>query len=245
MFDPFGDFETAGYLRNIEKLKDPSEIAEAEHGFFLSNLEESVACLRGRKVVAYSDYLQVHRILFQEFYPWAGHDRHELGVAAFISKGGRVQFERSDNCQRAVEWGLRMGNDPEKMAVHPGEVMGAFAWGHPFLDGNGRTMLVVHAELLHRAGFAINWPATRKSDYLEALTYELHNPQARLLDEYLNSKKVPTDKKRPWIQQLGNLPGLDGKDTMDATTVAYDASDSVGRSEYEAIVRARGSQTLD
>jgi cell filamentation protein len=40
-----------------------------------------------------------------------------------------------------------MGNDPVVLAKKPGVVMGQFAWGHPFLDGNGRTMLIVHTEL--------------------------------------------------------------------------------------------------
>jgi len=30
-FDPFGDFETAGYLQNSLQLKDPTEVKESEH----------------------------------------------------------------------------------------------------------------------------------------------------------------------------------------------------------------------
>jgi fido (protein-threonine AMPylation protein) len=32
----------------------------------------------------------------------------------------------------------------------PSKVMGLFAYGHPFLDGNGRTMLIIHSELCRR-----------------------------------------------------------------------------------------------
>ncbi|WP_226981161.1 Fic family protein [Vibrio litoralis] len=28
--------------------------------------------------------------------------------------------------------------------------MGFFAYGHPFIDGNGRIMLIIHNELCHR-----------------------------------------------------------------------------------------------
>lgn len=30
-FDPFGDFDTEGYLQNSLKLKDPLEVKESEH----------------------------------------------------------------------------------------------------------------------------------------------------------------------------------------------------------------------
>jgi cell filamentation protein len=41
MFDPLGDFESADYLRNIERLKDPEEIKVQEHLFFEANIEAS------------------------------------------------------------------------------------------------------------------------------------------------------------------------------------------------------------
>ncbi len=63
--------------------------------------------------------------------------------------------------------------------------MGALAHAHPFLDGNGRTIMVVHHELAARAGIAIAWEPTNKVDYLQALTEELQEPEARRLDAYL------------------------------------------------------------
>ena len=42
--------------------------------------------------------------------------------------------------------------------------MGYLAYGHPFLDGNGRTILVVHADLAERAGISIDWAATGKAE---------------------------------------------------------------------------------
>jgi cell filamentation protein len=49
------------------------------------------------------------------------------------------------------------------MRQKPGEVMGYLAHGHPFLDGNGRTIMLVHAELARRAGFGIDWGSTGKT----------------------------------------------------------------------------------
>lgn len=136
MFDPFGDYETRGYLRNVDSIKELDELKYIEHGFFESNLEPALAHLHAIKgSITYVHFLEVHRILFGEFYPWAGQDRHALGVGRLVGKGQRIQFEASELCQRAVEWALSAGNNPKAMREKPGMVMGAFAWGILFWTG--------------------------------------------------------------------------------------------------------------
>lgn len=241
MFDPFGDYETRGYLRNIDSIKDLDELKYIEHGFFESNLEAALAHLHAIKgSITYVHFLEVHRILFSEFYPWAGQDRHALGVGRLVGKGQRIQFEASELCQRAVEWGLSAGNNPKAMREKPGMVMGAFAWGHPFLDGNGRTMLLVHAELCHRAGFAINWNASRKDDYLESLTRELENPQGKHLDAYLLTLMAAPISRGDLRDHLMSLPGLNGEDGSGAPNIAYRADDAEANQNYLELKRARG-----
>jgi len=39
-FDPFGDFQTAGYLLNTRKDKDPSIVKHQEHSVFRVNLDD-------------------------------------------------------------------------------------------------------------------------------------------------------------------------------------------------------------
>ncbi|AEF88810.1 cell filamentation protein [Delftia sp. Cs1-4] len=243
MFDPFGDFESAGYLRNIERLKDPEEVKVQEHLFFEANIEQALNYLAGiRGRIGYANFLQVHRILFAEFYPWAGHDRHALGVGRLVGKGERLQFEASELCQRAVEWGLGMGNDRTTMRVRPGAVMGAFAWAHPFLDCNGRTMLLVHSELCHRAGISIDWPVTRKADYLQVLTQELLRPQDQPLDAYLRPFVAAATDGGTLLEQLVALPGLDGRGggAGPAMDVAYAADDPQANAGYLDMKRSRG-----
>lgn len=43
MFDPFKDFETAGYLRNKFAEKDPQIVQELEHQMFRASLDEAIA----------------------------------------------------------------------------------------------------------------------------------------------------------------------------------------------------------
>jgi cell filamentation protein, protein adenylyltransferase len=74
-FDPFGDYETQGYLRNIEQEKDLAIVKRIEHTSFLTGIEGAFATLAKRKKFDYSDVLQTHKTLFDAVYPWAGQDR--------------------------------------------------------------------------------------------------------------------------------------------------------------------------
>jgi cell filamentation protein len=184
IFDPFGDFETRGYLRNTAALHDPAAVKEYEHRAFLAKLEQAFKNLSPIGRMTYQDVLDTHKTLFEAVYPWAGLDRARIAPDIAVSKGD-VLFAHPKDAAVAVEHALKMGHDQAVMASKPGEVMGYLAYGHPFLDGNGRTIMVIHAELAQRAGFSIEWAATGKVDYLAALTEELDRPGNGRLDAYL------------------------------------------------------------
>ena len=243
MFDPFGDFEARGYLRNTEGLKDLQTVKVLENVFFQAHIELALAFLDGvRGPIRYAHFKRVHETLFRGIYPWAGKDRAELGVAPLVSKGMAVQFVQSNEIERAMDWALAMGNDTKKMAASPGAVMGAFAWAHPFLDGNGRAMLLLHAQMCKRAGIRIDWQATRKDDYLNALTAELVDPKRNALDEYLSPFIKAASKSADLLDELKELPGLDGlgSESQSFPDIAYGTDDQVAVDSYLEIKRRRG-----
>ena len=239
MFDPFKDFEQAGYLRNRFGEKDPNIVQELEHQLFRAGLDEAITHLAKRRAVGYEDFLEIHRILFSALYPWAGQDRAATAPDIAVSKGG-TWFSHPLDARRAVEAGLRIARDRQQMRQRPGEVMGLFAYGHPFLDGNGRTMLVVHSELCHRAGFSIEWHRTRKADYLAALSEEIASPGLGVLDAYLLSFSSGHQNRRLWGGVIGALPGLGGKETED--TVEGEYSDDDVSQKYRDFEYRRGYQ---
>lgn len=214
VFDPFKDFASAGYLRNHQGVKDQQIIMEAEDLAFRTYLNDALNYLEECEVIDYEDFLQVHRILFESFYPWAGRDRAEVSPNVAISKG-RACFCHPNDCHRAVKHGLELGSNPVTMRDKPGEVMGLFAYGHPFLDGNGRAMLVVHTELCARANFAIDWARTNKRDYLENLTREIETPGEGILDAYVGQFIVDERPRDTWQSVLCGIPGLSGDDGED------------------------------
>ena len=209
MFDPFKDFATEGYLRNLFQEKDSRIIKQIEHEVFVRNAPRAQQHLAGRDALSYADFLTTHRLLFSEFYPWAGQDRAATTPDSGVKKVA-VLFAHPLSARLAVEHGLRLGQDHQTMNRKPGEVMGLFAYGHPFLDGNGRTMLLVHLELAYRAGFSISWADTSKTEYLEALSKEIDRPGQGILDSYLLKYKGPRLDRNDWGKAILSLKGLDG-----------------------------------
>lgn len=126
------------------------------------------------------------------------------------------------------------------MVNKPGEVMGLFAYGHPFLDGNGRTMLLVHFELCHRAGFSIAWAKTEKTQYLDALSLEIDSPGKGHLDTYLIKFKEPQLKRGSWGNNILSMKGLDGLD--ESNQIDGDLSDPAIAAKYRDHEAKRGYQ---
>nr|WP_229506239.1 Fic family protein [Massilia sp. BJB1822] len=168
-----------------------------------------MAYLASLKDISYADFLHVHRILFSEFYPWAGQDRADTAGEIAVRRGD-ILFCHPQHARLAVTEGLRLAQTPGTMQNKPGEVLGLFAYGHPFLDGNGCTMLLVHSELCHRAGFAISWELTAKDEYLAILGQAIGQPGKGILDAWL--KPFITKQMDPaiWEQTMYSLRGLDG-----------------------------------
>jgi cell filamentation protein len=86
-FDPFGDFETRGYLRNVAKAKDSEIVRRLQHNSFITGIDEAFDQLAARKRLSYDDVLGTHKILFEAVFPWAGEDR--LKNAPHLAARGR------------------------------------------------------------------------------------------------------------------------------------------------------------
>jgi cell filamentation protein len=228
-FDPFDDFETRGYLRNSAQEKDAAIVRRLEHASFTTGIDEAFAQLAKKRTLDYGDLLATHKILFEAVYPWAGQDRATTSPELAVSRGG-VLFAHPKYVQNAIEHALRLGSDPKTMRAKSGEVMGYLAHGHPFLDGNGRTIMVIHSVLAQRAGFSIDWAATDKSAYLEALTKELNDPGKGILDGYLEPYVRPAVTNLS--EHLGATKGLDGG-AGEADTIYGRNDDPAVQARYE------------
>jgi len=223
-FDPFGDFATEGYLRNVEKEKDLDIVKRLEHASFTTGLDEAFTALGRSRQFSYSDVLQTHGILFNAVYPWAGQDRLSIAPTLSVRKGP-VIFANPSEIQPAVEFALRKAQEKDYLRAHPGEIMGYLAFGHPFLDGN------------------VDWSATDKDAYLDALTKEIEAPSRGHLDDYLGKFIREPIAQEELAAQVINAPGLDGR------TPAGDENEVIGnvdapevKAQYEAMLLKRGKK---
>jgi cell filamentation protein len=238
-FDPFGDFETEGYLRNFEKEKDLAIVKRAENASFMTGLDEAFAYLAKSKVLTYNDVLKTHGILFGAVYPWAGQDRTQTAPKLTIKKGA-VIFANAPEITAAVEFALRKGQDKDYMKARPGEIMGYLAFGHPFLDGNGRTIMTVHSVLAQRAGFSIDWSVTKKDAYLDALTKEIEKPSKGRLDAYLKPLMRDPISYERLATAIVQTPGLDGSiQDAELNEVLGNTDEPIVKAQYEAMLTKR------
>ncbi len=232
IFDPFGDFETRGYLRNLASEKDLDIVRRLEHSSFTTGIDEAFRQLSQIKRLSYENVLNTHEVLFEAVYPWAGQDRAQTAPDIAVVKG-EVLFAHPRDMRKAVDTALENGQDTKFMAVKPGEVMGFLAYGDPFLDGNGRTIMVVHSVLAQRAGSSIDWAATSKSDYLSALTKELDSPGKGLLDAYLKPFVRQAIAYDRLAAEVGRAPGLDGNAQPGLNKVLGKTSEPAVQARYK------------
>jgi cell filamentation protein len=228
-------------LRNVAGQKNLEIVRRLEHNSFLTGIDAAFQNLARIKRLSYRDVLATHKTLFEAVYPWAGQDRARTAPDKAVSRGN-VFFAHPDDARAAVEHALRMGQDKTSMAAKAGAVMGYLAYGHPFLDGNGRAIMVVHTELAQRAGVGVDWAATDKARYLAALTKELKHPDRGILDAYLEPYIGPAIGRERLALHLAGLSGIAGnpKDPGGADEVLGTYSDPALRERYRLQQQQRG-----
>ncbi|VVP38209.1 hypothetical protein PS896_04714 [Pseudomonas fluorescens] len=115
--------------------------------------------------------------------------------------------------------------------------MGQLASAHPFLDGNGRTILLIYMELCFRTRFAVDWSKTSKDDYLNALSDEIRNPFKGHLDSYLKPFVIDISNRDEWPGMIGGIKGLDGLDNIERSPSSEHRA--IGHAAVETLIRTQ------
>jgi cell filamentation protein len=113
----------------------------------------------------------IHKIIFEDIYEWAG----TIRKGEFLTKGGSIfcrgslLLENADiifgniNKENNLK-GLEKNKYIERMAYYMGEINAL----HPFREGNGRTSREFFRELSLNAGYELDFSKTKKEELLEA-----------------------------------------------------------------------------
>lgn len=125
ILDPFGDYQTEGYLRNLFKEKDLEIVGHLEAAAFESQVLQAIRYLRRQPKIHYDHITETHRQLFDSLYPWAGQDRSENAPHIAIVKAGyKTLFAHPADIRKAAEYALDRAKDTKYLRDHPGEVFG-------------------------------------------------------------------------------------------------------------------------
>lgn len=114
VLDPFGDYQTEGYLRNLFKEKDLEIVGHLETAAFEAQVLQAIRFLRRQPTLNYEHILETHRQLFDSLYPWAGQDRSENAPHIAIAKAGyKTLFATSSGHPQGsrIRFGSRKGHE--------------------------------------------------------------------------------------------------------------------------------------
>lgn len=128
-----------GLLRNLQDITDPDVLLFVESGAVTKRLQELYE--RPIKIKGVDSLFEIHKLLFQDIYVWAGKKRK-----VEISKDGKPFFPTThfDNAFRYIDTliieykGISKDNK-HLLAQKLAEILDHIKYLHPFREGNGRT----------------------------------------------------------------------------------------------------------
>ena len=127
-----------GLLRNLQDISDPDVLLFVESGVVTKRLQEHYE--NPIKIKGVDSLFEIHRILFQDIYGWAGKKR-----TVEISKDGKQFFPTSHFYnglryidQLMAEFKRTPKNNKKLLAEKLAEILDNVNYLHPFREGNGR-----------------------------------------------------------------------------------------------------------
>ena len=157
-------------LINKLDIRDKAELKQAEEEFYSSQADGSVAGANQGTFYQKSHLFRIHRFLFEDVYPFAGHIRKEQ-----ISKGDTM-FCPPDLIDRELERvfknihskKLLAEQDEEKQIQNLSQTMAELNIIHPFREGNGRSTRELIRCMALEYGLHINWGNTDRETLINA-----------------------------------------------------------------------------
>jgi len=240
-FDPFGDFATRGYLRNVAGEKDRAIVRQMEHAAFTTGLDAAFEALTKRKTDLRGRTCDASNPVRAGLF-LGGRRSREDGTRSRDQQGRGWQPRSLCRSRRHSPLGrLRIEARPGQSG-HGGEA--GRSHGVPCIRSSlPRRQRPHHHGGAQRScaprghtGIRIDWASTDKDGYLAALTRELQDPGKGHLDAYLKPFVRKSEAEGDLPANVAAARGLHGEDS-DVVLGATD--DETLKAEYEAQKRKR------
>lgn len=157
-------------LKNIPGIENGAELEAFELNVTTARMPEALAYIRNQPV-GLKLWQDIHRILFQDIFEWAGRFRTvqmSKGDTLFAhpeniqSEGGRIFLQL--NGENNLE-GLQKPKLCQRLAYYFSECNAL----HPFREGNGRTQKFLFGEIVKRLNHHIDWKRLSSEEHLQAV----------------------------------------------------------------------------
>ena len=158
-------------LKNLANIEDGEKLQAFEEQVTALRLEEAMAAIKGAPINL-KTWQKLHKILFQDVYEWSGEIR-----SVHLAKGNTVfalpqtietqAREIFDNMEKENIQALPKDAFVSRMAYYFSELNVL----HPFREGNGRTQKLFFDEIIHSAGYEIDWSQIGTDDFLDAIVH--------------------------------------------------------------------------
>lgn len=186
-------YPDSNVLKNKLNIRDLRELKEVEEKFVaIKQLVLLQKPIPGRFTI--NHLLRIHRFLFEDVYPFAGHIRREQ-----ISKGETLFFP-PDLIKRELrrvfgeihETGMLQEKKPQSQIQHLSHVMAELNIIHPFREGNGRSIREFIRCMAQVYGLTLNWGNADQDTMMDAAIASVYDDMAfcEILHQCLESGEM-------------------------------------------------------
>lgn len=165
-------------LKNRFGLRDAKRLKEIETD--LSSIRQNDLLnhpIQGRFTA--SHLCKIHRYLFSDVYPFAGHFRREdimKGATRFLSYGQIKEKSEKLFLELHTEK-LLQGSAFETLIQRGAYYFAELNYIHPFREGNGRATREFMRQLFALNGYSVNWSAVSVDDLLHAMELSVYDTE--------------------------------------------------------------------
>ena len=186
-------YPDSNVLKNKLNIRDLRELKDIEEKFVaIKQLVLLQKPIPGRFTI--NHLLRIHRFLFEDVYPFAGHIRREQ-----ISKGETLFFP-PDLIKRELrrvfgeihETGMLQEKKPQSQIQHLSHVMAELNIIHPFREGNGRSIRELIRCMAQVYGLTLNWGNADQDTMMDAAIASVYDDMAfcEILHQCLESGEM-------------------------------------------------------
>ena len=186
-------YPDSNVLKNKLNIRDLRELKDVEEKFVaIKQLVLLQKPIPGRFTI--NHLLRIHRFLFEDVYPFAGHIRREQ-----ISKGETLFFP-PDLIKRELrrvfgeihETGMLQEKNPQSQIQHLSHVMAELNIIHPFREGNGRSIREFIRCMAQVYGLTLNWGNADQDTMMDAAIASVYDDMAfcEILHQCLESGEM-------------------------------------------------------